>query len=335
MKKMSESTYKFNTGATVVSDIWREASREELLVLSYLMSGAVASGAELARACGISSARAKAALALWLEAGLISPTAVAAPKRQEPTVSYEFGERAETFGVDELGAQEVAKTIRDRQLVALYDDIAMLLSKAVLNTHEITLIASVFDQFPISKEYFLMLATHMIEKALEKGKKCTVRVIANKVASLINNGIDTVEELEIYLRDRDAELRAYGEYIRALGLFGRALSKYEKACFEAWLKTYGYGCELVTMAYDITIQQTSRYSIKYIHKILTAWHEAGVTTVAEAEAHNEKHRAELSEMARAAKGGRPKKTAEQPLYSNFDADDALAMALARSYADED
>ena len=73
---------------------------------------------------------------------------------------------------------------------------------------------------------------------------------------------------------------------------------------------------------------TSRVTVGYTHKILAAWHEAGVRTLKEAEAKLESERA-----ANAQKYQKPstKKQPEKPRLGNFDTDEFFNRAVQRSY----
>ena len=64
-------------------------------------------------------------------------------------------------------------------------------------------------------------------------------------------------------------------------------------------------------------------------KLLTSWHTAGLTTVNEIRAKMDADRALKKDKPK----GR-KKTAEVADYTNFNANDALMAALARSYGDD-
>ena len=46
---------------------------------------------------------------------------------------------------------------------------------------------------------------------------------------------------------------------------------------DAWIG-YGYGEEIIRMAYEVTVNATGNASIPYANSILTRWHEAGMKT---------------------------------------------------------
>lgn len=337
---MSEYIYKFNTGAILPRDVWEEASPDELRLLTFLMTnkGGYAQ-TEISSACDLSPARTKSALALWRESGVIQRTehneGPLQSKARAPKVTLEFGESAVMMGTDEMSSAEVARTIRDHALKELCDDIALMMSKPMLNQMECMQIASLIEQYSVSKEYVLMLAAHLLEDCERKNKRFTTRLLANRVTTLIEKNVDTLEALEVYVERVMKESAAFGEYRRTLGIWDRALTKSEKAAFETWLDTYGYGTEIVGAAYDITISNTNKYNLKYLNSILAAWHEAGVKTLGDVDDYLEKHKSETAPTApQKAKKKSGKATAETPLYSEFNSEDALMRALSRSYEDD-
>ena len=299
---MSKFIYKFNTGSLIPRDVWGEASADELRLLTFLMTGADGyTEEEIASACSLSAARTKSALALWREDGIITKVeskAKAEPREaRAPKVTLEFGESAVRLGTDEMSSGEVAKAIRDHSLKELCDDIALMMSKPMLNQMECMQIASLIEQYSVSKEYILMLAAHLLEDCEKKNKRFTTRLLANRVTTLIEKNIDTIEALEVYVERTMKESAAFGEYRRTLGIWDRALTKSERAAFETWIDVYGYGTEIVGAAYDITISNTNKYNLKYLSSILAAWHEAGVKTLGDVDDYLEKHKTESAATA--------------------------------------
>jgi len=318
---MSDTIYKVNTGAILSSEIWREASRDELRVLTYLIarSGTPVSPSELARECGISAPRASSALSLWRESGVISEG------EARDGVKLEFGDPTERGGIDEEESKEVAREIRDDALADLISDIASLLQRPALSTQEIKHVTALRSQLALPDEYVLTLAAYMAETG-----KLTPKRLADTASRLVERGVDNMEALEKYIEDSAARSGAEWEFRKLLGIWGRNLSKSEEAHFARWSGEYGYSVEIVGIAYDITAVNTGKASLAYMNKLLTSWHEAGCKTVAEVEAYIERERA--TKKATPKKGGGAKKqTAKEPTYGDFDSDDALMKALARSY----
>lgn len=329
---MDKLTYKINTGSIIASEIWPDATKDELRVLTYIIAseGVLGSVKELASICGISSARASSAISLWVDAGVLEKTH--AQPQTEPNVTTEFEERViGNGGVDEEGSCEVAREIRDGKLAELIADIASLLNRSTLSTQEIKRVTALVSQLALPTEYILTLAAYMSECG-----KLTPKRLSDTAARLVERGIDNIEALEKYIEDNTNHSGAEWEFRKLLGIWGRNLSKSEQVYFRRWSEEYGYSTGIVGIAYDITALNTGKASLSYMNKLLTAWHEAGCRTVADVEAQIERERETKRKEPPKKNGvGKKKATAETPLYGEFDSEDALMKALERSYGNSE
>lgn len=303
-----------------------EASKEELRVLLLLVEseGVIGSVEDLAEAAGISVARCNSAIAFWVESGIIVRRA-----ESGNAIMHEFAERLLPGEIEEVDSKEVAKSIRDGSLASMLDECAELLGIACLSQANIKSLTALYTQYGLSPEYIVTLASHIASSASE-GCKLTVRRLCNSAIRLANNGCDTVEELELYIKKCN-ESRGYEwEYKRAMGLYGR-LSKTQQEYMRKWHCDFGFASDIIAEAYDITINNTGNSGSKfpYMHKVLTGWHEGGCKTVSECRAHSEANKPQRP--ARNAS----KTNAPTPRYGNFDVNDAFAKALERSYGDKE
>ncbi|MDE6775645.1 MAG: DnaD domain protein, partial [Ruminococcus sp.] len=64
--------------------------------------------------------------------------------------------------------------------------------------------------------------------------------------------------------------------------------KYEK--FIGQWKKWGISLELVTLAYERTLEQINKLNYPYINKILISWHNDGFTTVQDVENSEKKYK---------------------------------------------
>ena len=333
---MAEYRYYFKAGTRLAREVWQDASPEELRVLVYLMTVDNATADDIAEAAATAKARTKAALALWREAGVVDRVSDDAKKADatEPAVSLEFEERHRAIGVDEMPSVAVADKIRDAALAELMADVASLLSKPALNTYEAKHIAAAYEQYAVSAEYILTLATYMAEAAAAKGRGFTTKILTDKISALVGRGIDNLEALEAYIEDQANGQDKYYELRRVFSIWKRNPSKTEIKYFKKWTDELGYGTEMIDEARDIAVSNTGSQPFTYIDKLLVSWHDAGLKTLGDVADYNEKQRLERSAATPKKKGGAKQSGSNVPLYSSFDAEDALKRALERSYADE-
>ncbi len=305
-----------------------ELSRDELRVLVALVStdGLVRSVEELAEIAQVSRPRASAALSLLSEYGVI------APSDGKARVIDEFEDTPLAEVIDEDGSAAVAESIRDMALGDLISECTALMGRVSLSTREIKDITALVTQLALSEEYILALASHMREKG-----KLTPQRLKDRCVRLVQTGIDTAEELDKYIRSCEQLGGAEWEFRHLFGLYNRALTSDEKKYFRHWSEDLGYSTEVVGEAYNIAMNGKERRSFAYINKILERWHEAGLKTAAECRAFAERERLERSKAKNSTRPvtGTQGASVEKARFTDFDTEDALARAIARSYGDTD
>ena len=323
---MSKINYIISLRGLSANPAFTEASDQELRTLLALleMDGKAESENELANAAGISLPRCKSALAFWSESGVIRPD------DGIPTVTEEFEYRLIRGEIDETPAVKVAENIRDENLALMIDDCAALLGQACLSNGDVKNLTALSSQYGLSAEYVVTLAANLASK-----DALTIRKLCNKAIRLADQGCDSVEALEEYLKNAEASSGAEWEYRRVLGIYGRNLSKSEKEYFKKWSEEFGYSSAIVSEAYDVAVMNTrgGKGDLRYMDTVLNAWHEAGCKTVAECKAKLEADRAQKQTEKSPKKQSKSKP--ETPRYGNFDIDEAFANALERSYGKED
>ncbi len=300
-----------------------EASREDLRVLIAIRETGSCDRDTLSSLAGISRARASAAITFWREAGVIS----------EESVCEEFESSVEE-GISEERSVDVAKKIRDEGLADMITECAVIMKRSALNAGEIAKLTALNTQYSLSPEYIITLAAWYSEKLERSSKKLTVSKLTSKALTLFDMSVDSLEALEEYIRRDESESSLEREFRRLFGIYGRTITPREREYFKKWSSEYGYFTNIVGEAYDISVGATSKLSLPYIDKILTAWYEAGCRTLAECRA---KHQEDLGEKAKAKREkAQSKSKKEEPAlrYGDFDINDAFQKALARSYGED-
>ncbi len=315
------SNYKVKPGVNPLnSACFSEASREELRVLVTVSFSKGISEGEIPAAAGVSPARAKSALALWLAEGIIEDCT-------DVSVTEEFEERLHKGELIATPAVTVAKSIRDENLSELISECAAFMKKPALTTEEVKCITGLVTQYSLTSDYILTLSAYLLDK-----NQLTAPILRDKAISLCDKGIDTTEALEIHLKDKENESSNEYEIRRIIGVWKRKFSTGEKAMIRKWFETFAYSAAIVSEAYDICVMNTGSLSFAYMDKIISSWHEGGLKTIEECRAARAVAKAESKESA--PKRARSKTEPPKPRYGDFDVDDAFAKALARSYDDK-
>ena len=323
---MPSPKYRVTPIRVIGSTAFTEASREELRVLLALveLSGDIDCPEALAEAIMISPARCKAALAFWEESGVISID------NGEPRITDEFEDRLTRGEIDEVPATKVADSIRDEQLASMIDECARMMNQACLSNTDVKNLTALHTQYSLGPEYIVTLAAYLVSRG-----DLTVRRLCNESIRLQGKGIDSLEGLEAYISEMEKSSGAEWEFRRVLGIYGRNLSASERAYFKRWSEDFGYSVGIVSEAYDISVLNTKHGDLRYMDKVLTAWHEAGCKTVSDCRQKIEEEKAKKQADAKAKVGkARPKAAPETPRYGNFDINEAFNNAVARSFTDE-
>ena len=278
------------------------ASMDDLRVLLCLLEDGTLSSTALAEAAGCSLSRAEGALSYWKEAGVIEQSGSVTALR----------------GRTVRDGQALAAAIERHGLAGLLDECQLLLGHT-LNQSEIHTVIGMIEDMQLDAGYILTLLSYCIEK------ECGSLAYAEKVAAtMVDRGITTVSALDDYIKETQENADFLGLVRRIFGIHGRALSKVEKEKIARW-KEYGYGEDVIGLAYDITVGATTNGFINYADKILTRWYESGCKTLAECEAAREGEKRERKPAAR-------KKAKPELEQRSFDTSDFFKKALERSYA---
>lgn len=315
------SDYRIKPGINPIKTAsFTEASKEELRVLCAIGFSEVISDDGVPDAAGVSSARAKSALALWLAEGII--------EKCDDNVIEEFADRLHPGELIETPAKKVAEAIRDEGLSELISECAALFRKPSLTTEEVKCITGLVTQYMLTSDYVLTLAAYLSSKG-----NLTAAFLRDKAISLFSKGIDTTESLEIHLKEKEQESSNEYEMRRIIGVWQRNFSTKEQAMIRKWFDTFGYSGVIVSEAYDICVMNTGNLSFAYMDKIISSWHESGCKTLEECRAARAVSKAE-SKSTESSKRKRSKTEPPKPRYGDFDVDDAFAKALARSYEED-
>ena len=296
-----------------------KASKKDIAILLTLAAEPVAQ-VDLSAAKNVIAAHGEytaaeidAALAFWRGTGVIffNPTTevIAAepvvPKKPEvvapPQVIPEKG--LPTYNTEELSGILARRT----ELSQLIDDCQQAFGK-IFNTNEIGIIAGLADYLGLDGEYILLLLTHC-----RNMEKKSLRYVEKMALSLHDEGVHDARDLEMRLQNIEMMAKASGRVRSIFGITARALTSKEKAMLENWICKMKYDEEMLTRAYEMTVDAIGKPSMPYANKILERWFADGYKTVADVEKALADYRAKKN-------GG-----------SSFDVDEFFEAALRRTY----
>ena len=326
------SDFCFSTELTrlFASDCFRDATADELKVLLAIVSEnrKITDADRISELSGVSRARVLSAVTLWREAGVIS----------ELDAFAEIADEYSGAKCGRDGSLTVARDIRDEGLMELIEECAATMKRPTLSAEEVKEIHSLYAEKSLSAEYIVTLAAYLQSKQ-KNGDPLPIRKLIREGERLAGRGIETLEELELYLEKQSKTSSEEWEFRRLIGIYKRNLSEEELKFVGRWWGEFGFSSAIVGEAFNMATKQTNdAVSLPYMDKILEAWHTAGCTTVEECKRASESYRSELrskNEEENKSPKNKKESTREVPKYSNFNSEDALMNALLRSYGDKD
>lgn len=261
------------------------------------------------------------AVEYWRSRGVLMEDGEAVPAMaQVPVQTVEGTSKRKTLlrRADELPSYtsvELAELLEKRQSVrALVDEAQQILGK-MFNPGEINILVGMLDYLGMNEECILMLLAYC-----KRIGKTNLRSIEKKAYGLVDQGITDPVALEEELRTLEAMHTFEGEVRAMFGMKSRALTSREGKMLRAWAD-FGYGAEIVRLAYEKTVTATNEPSVPYANAILERWNAEGLRTA-------EEIRSYLAEQDAKKSGNGAGKT---ELGNSFDTDDFFEAALKRSY----
>lgn len=321
--------------ATVLS---AEATSLQMRVLLWLSSdlSLAEKPIQLAKLAGCKKEEATDALAFWKREGVLSsgsePVTSEKTEKSVPVVKILQREDAiPTYRTEELAAMMEGR----KALKSLLDESQQLLGK-MFNTHDVNLLFGMVDYLGLSEEYILVLLSHCQRVGIR-----TMRGVEKYAIDLVNREIRTEKQLEVYLQNEEEKQRLEGKIRTMFGMKSRELTQKEKKMIGQWV-AFGYGEEIIRMAYEITVDATGEASMNYANAIMERWHAEGLNEKKQIEEKLEQEKEErnvkIAAETKRPRGRCAKKEKTVPVGevgNSFDEDDFFEAALHRSFEKPD
>lgn len=269
------------------------------------------------------------------EAAVVTPAAAAADSAAEkgtgtPMVRVVGPMRAEAL--PNYTTAELTELLERRQeAAALIDETQRIIGK-VFNTREVNIIVGLMDYLSLDSAYIVLLCSYC-----KKIGKTSLSYVERTAFGLCREGIDDATLLQERLRRMEHVHDAEEQVRRIFGMGERKLTPNEHKWVTHWVDEMGFDMPMVERAYQITVENTGKASMKYAGGVLERWYGDGIRTLEEVDAAEEawqesKAQAQASAGSGKTPGGRGKTDAAQNRGS-FDTDDFFEAALRRSYDD--
>ena len=297
------------------------AKKSDIIALLALVSEKDADISAIAEKYALSTDAIERAIAFWRGAGILSyeeekkaEPVVETKEEKVPAKPQKSGRRGDLGALPEYSSNEIAEMIEgDREVALMIDECERALGK-IFRVGETAKILALRDYLGFTPDYIAALCEHCAKIGKNSGRYLETTAIA-----LYDDGITDKAALDEHLRLAQAK---HDLEVQIRSLFGmnmsRALTTREKRFIDSWIGTFGYGFEIIKLAYEITIDKINEPSLNYANAILESWNAKGLKTEAEIKAQIE---AEAEAKGEPAAG------------KSFDSTDFFEAALRRSYGD--
>ena len=142
-----------------------------------------------------------------------------------------------------------------------------------LTESDASLLISIVDWYGIKPG----AAALMIHYCASKGN-ASMSKIQKMAVQWSELGICTMEQAEAYISQQQQRTDTLNRISALLGISHRKLTESEQKAFLTWVDEYGYGDEMIQLAYERAVDKIGRLSFPYIHKILQSWYQNDLST---------------------------------------------------------
>lgn len=338
----------------------RDAERADLLVLMQLCSDPYS--AEniplLAKRIGCTQKKVLSSIEFWREAGIItvenadttsaaSANPAAASAAHVSDASAASAASASTAAASTVPAPageggasrfEMRPQYSGEELAALTDahggelrkliDTCQGIVGRIFTQAEAGKVVGLYEYLGLDIEHILSLFTYCVHR----GKRA-VGYVEKTAYNLYDEGIDSAAKLEEYIKKKEEKEREEAHLRSLFGLGSRALTAKERQAFTQWLHEWKLPEEVLVRAYEQTVENTGKYSLAYMSRVLESWYMAGLCSIEKLDEYERKRMTSVGGASKtgAARSAHGASGAAQGGADSFDTDRFVELALARSY----
>ena len=330
----------FAVPVCVVDKYLKLAGGNSLKLLLYLLrhGGEVLSDERIKRELGFTEfGELEDAALFWVQRGIIQAdknengkfTAKELKADRQPETQYEQikieDSPKKTKSVSKVvhySSGEIAQRINgDEKIRFLFEEAEKLFGHH-MSASENEVVMGLTANYGLPAEVALMLLKYCFK--IKKGTPAYIRKVAENWE---DDSIDTVEAADIRIRALE---RSYSveERLRQAMEMTTKLSAEMRKYIDVWTNKWGFGEEMIMLAYDKTIDRLKSWEPKYANSILERWNEKGIHTLKEAEEDDKLFYSQLTEKFSKKKPAESKPAKKSKNNnSSFDMDEVMEQII--------
>ena len=342
--------YSLNTGewnkvfavpSSVVDKYIKLASGNALKLLLYLMRhGGETFTAEILRAeLGFEElGELEDAALFWVQRGIIrtssgknsvkltaaSPETVSGNAPDESTPTVPAKRTVQKVKPPVVSSGEIAeKTKNSPEMKALFEAAENLFGR-MLRASDRETISNLTGYYGLPCDVALMLIGYCTNLKDKHGKKISANYISSVAQNWSNDEIMTVQLADEKIRSMEKQSSIEEHLCMKMGLTSN-LSTSTRGFIKTWAVDWGFGEDMIMLAYDKTVDSTGEWSPSYANKILESWKNSGVSTPLQAEKADEEFKKANSFKKPYASSKRTVTAAAAAKKSSIDIDRLMAQ----------
>lgn len=289
--------YKINLGVwnnifcvpnIVVDKYIKLAGEKELKILLYLLrhSGEAFNDDIIAGELSLSPEQTEDGIAFWKQRGLFTAdeTGELVPVQGRETVSGGLAsfnavpevktesvvKKIELTRTPDFPPAEIAKTVRGSDKADyLFKHCEALYGRPLKHNEQNTLMIILEDAcLPVEAALILVDYCFSVHKN-------TPAYMRNVALEWVESGITTIERAENRVEELKKLNSAVGRF-KSMFEVSSAFSKEQKDFINKWVNDFDFEDEMISEAYQITLNQTGKLAFKYMNRILSDWYGKGI-----------------------------------------------------------
>ena len=190
-------------------------------------------------------------------------------------------DKNEDFNKKHYTSTQITSTISQNQDLSELVLLAQELLAKPLSSQELETIYWFYDDLGFSTEAILLLLDYCISR-----DKRNMRYIEKVAITWHEKGVKTADHIMEYINEEEIKFSSVYKIQKGLGIADRQLSNAEEQYINKWQIKYKMSEEMIMLAYECCLLNTSKLSMPYMDKILERWNNQGIYTKADVEKDN-------------------------------------------------
>ncbi len=261
----------------------------------------------------------RASVKFWRGAGVLGARAAKDTAKATTQTAHKDGAITRT-ALEKYTNDELAEALVARVSEGFVDEAQKAMGK-IFNSGEVGKLVGLVDQLGFEEEAVLAILSYCVrlgKKSLSYAEKIAV--------NFHDEDISTAEQVHAQIDYLERRGDAVGKVSALFGFGGRQLSSTEQKLFAKWTLEYAFSMEIITRAYEMTVDAIQAPAPKYTDKILTKWYSAGAKSLSDIELFDAEEKQQLASKRKTV-DSRGKDAAK-----NAETDDWFEQRLQKSFS---